>query len=476
MNWRGRRFREHALLSLAFVLTRVWLQIAGLRLYFDLDWMFLADPQDLRERLLETAYYFHSFPPGMNLVTGALLKLAPDHVPWLASGLLKLCGLVLVNSLFYLGRANGLSNAVAFALALGFSLIPQSIYFENLYLYTYLTASLLCLSCALFQWANRRGSAPSWFLFFLVCAAIGWLRSTFHLAWFLVLVAFAVLLERQRARTILLSALAPGLLLSALYLKNLAVFGAFASSTWLGSNLTQATVARMPESLKQSFIEQGKLSPFANLSVFAPTRRYLEFFQDPSLPSDPPALARIERSSGASNYNHRLFLEVNRRRAEDARVYLQAFPLDYAKTFVDSVVQTFGPSTDWHPIKGRRSPHYEHRKVLGPYESLYNGLVHSVFAAPVGLYAFLPLPIFFALRRAFASFRSRLWAVSASAHLVALAAFQIVYVVVVSSLVTRGEASRFRYQVEALLWLLTALGIAEFLRRRKRRRALSPAR
>src|SRR5688572_31619869 len=111
---------EHALLSLCFVLTRVVLKLAGIGLYFSLDWMFLADPRDLRERLLETVYYFHSFPPGMNLLTALLLELSPAHPAWLAAGLLHLCGLVLVNSLFYLGRASGLSSTVAFVLSLVF--------------------------------------------------------------------------------------------------------------------------------------------------------------------------------------------------------------------------------------------------------------------------------------------------------------------------------------------------------------------
>ena len=31
---------------------------------FRLDWMFLANPADLRDRLLHTAFHAHSFPPG----------------------------------------------------------------------------------------------------------------------------------------------------------------------------------------------------------------------------------------------------------------------------------------------------------------------------------------------------------------------------------------------------------------------------
>src|SRR5688500_12662048 len=200
----GRMLGEHVLLSLVFALTRVVLKLAGLGLYFSLDWMFLADPEDLRERLLETVFYFHSFPPGMNLLSGLLLKLSPDHVAGLAAGVLHLSGLVLLNSLFYLCRASGLSSAVAFALSLVFCLIPQAIYFENLYLYTLPIAALLCLSCALFLHASRRPSFARWLPFFVVCSAIGWLRSTFHLGWFVLMVVLAVVWHRRYARPILL--------------------------------------------------------------------------------------------------------------------------------------------------------------------------------------------------------------------------------------------------------------------------------
>jgi hypothetical protein len=45
----GRRVREHALLGLVVALTRAGLYGVGLRFHVALDWMWLADPQDLRD-------------------------------------------------------------------------------------------------------------------------------------------------------------------------------------------------------------------------------------------------------------------------------------------------------------------------------------------------------------------------------------------------------------------------------------------
>ena len=462
--------REHVVLSVAFVLTRAALYAAGVHLNFDIDWMFLADPVDLRDRLLETVFYFHAFPPGMNLLTGLILKLSVANAAWLAAGIWKFSSLALINSLLYLCRSSGLSSRVSLASCLAFALIPQAIYFENLYLYTAPTAALVCTACALFHRASRRGSFGTWLAFFAVCSALGWLRSTFHLTWFVAMVLLAVLFDRQRARTIVLAALGPGLLLSALYLKNLTLFGTFGSSTWLGANLTQVTVAQMPAELRHSWVEQGKLSPFSELSVFTRTRAYLEFFPASDTETGPAALTTIERpSTGVPNYNHRLFLEVNRRRQQDALAYLREFPFEYLATVIDNVGRMFGPTTDWHPIKDSRNPHHEQRKVLGGYEMLYNDLVHSLFMTPIGLYWLFPLPIALALWRAQKQARSPLNEVAARGRLALFCGVQVVYVVLLSSLTTRNEASRYRYQIEALLWLLVVLGVVAWLEGRRTR-------
>ena len=119
--------RAHAALSTLYLVSRMALLWAGIRLNFSLDWMWLSDPLDLRERLLETLFYYHAYPPGMDLLTGILLKLGGVHAATLALVLFWFLGLVIVNSLLYLGRTAGLSTRVAFGVAIVFALIPQSI-------------------------------------------------------------------------------------------------------------------------------------------------------------------------------------------------------------------------------------------------------------------------------------------------------------------------------------------------------------
>lgn len=457
----------HALLSLSFIASRAALYLAGVRFDFSLDWMWLSDPADLRERLLETLYYFHAFPPGMNLVTGILLKMGGADAATLALAMFWGLGLAFVNALFHLCRVSGVSTPVALGIALAFSLVPQSIYLEHLYLYEYPIATLLCVAAVFFYEAARRRSFWMWLAFFAICTAIGVTRSTFHLVWFAAMVGAGLWLsERAARRRVLGAAAVPAVVLLALYVKNFALFGAFNAFTFGPVSHTLVTTWHLSPEVRDSWIAEGRLSPFAAVSVYAGPREYLSLL-GPSVRADgPPQLTRLDRPSvHAGNYNHRLFLEVNRRRGADARAYVQARPLEYAATVLTGLRDMFTPSTVWHPAEPTgRSPHHQHRQVLGSYEASYNRLMYSLPVPPIGLYAFVPFVVVWTLRRARSLLRAGDSQGRALGALLSFCLFQIAFVVTVSSAFTFRESARYRYQVEAMLWLLTAVCVISLWR------------
>src|SRR5687767_10980677 len=181
--------REHAAVSLLYVISRVALAALGVPFDFALDWMWLSDPADLRERLAETLYYYHAFPPGMNLLTGILLNVAGSSAPALAHATVWALGLVIVHALLHLCRSVGLSAWAALCLAAAFAVVPPTLYFEHLYLYEYPVTALLLVAAVLFHAALRGHGVLAWSGFFLACAAVGLTRSTCHLVWFVVLLA-----------------------------------------------------------------------------------------------------------------------------------------------------------------------------------------------------------------------------------------------------------------------------------------------
>jgi hypothetical protein len=469
--------REYVLLSVSFLVVRLLLAARGFRFDFDLAWMFLSDPVDLVGRPFDCVYYFHAYPPGMNLLASLTLLLGGTHAWLLAELSFWSLGLVLVNSLLYLARAIGLRSRNAFALSLVFSVLPQTLYLEHVFLYEHLVAAVLTCAGALLHASVKRPKSRALFGFFAACAAIGWFRSSFHLVWFAAMLALALCFVPGKSRRPVLFAAAPSAaLLLALYLKNWALFGVFGATSAAGGNLTHVTVDRLTPEDRAAWIASGKISPLAGLHVYSGPAAYLPFFEART-DGRSPVLDRLERPTfHVPNFNHPLMIDVMKRRRDDALAYLAARPGDYAQTVLLGLEQFFGPTTEWHPHDKRPdSPHFGHDRVLGGYAELYNGVVHRLFAKPVGLYAFLPLFLILPLVRLRATFRSRVRYRRARAAVLAFAFVQLGYVVLTSALFTIGESARYRYQVEPLIWLLVAAAIHEWSRRRRSKRRLLAA-
>ncbi len=460
---RWRCLVDYAALSVWFACTRVVLYAAGFPFSRSFSWMFLADPEELRTRLVESVLYFHAYPPGMNLLTGGFLKLSEGGFDVLARAFFAGCGLAMIWALYYLARAVGAGRALALSACAAFAVFPPTLFFENLYLYTYPVACLLTVAAALLCVALRKQSGWAWFSFFLSCALLGVLRSTFHLSWFVLMLGLSlVAAPHKNRRAILLAAGLPALLLLALYAKNYLLFDHFGATSAGGGNLTHVTVMRMPPEERRAWVERGKLSPIANISVYAPPRAYLPYFGSSESERWPKNSALDKPSIQAPNYNHWFFMKANELRSRDAMVYLKEHPTEYLRTVGEALQQFFGPSTRWHPTdrprngaldakRARLSPHYPQRQLIGGYEQAVNTLLHRFPFSPVGVYVLLPFVIGVA---AISVGRARRAGDRARAALLAFAIVQVLFVATVSSLFTIGESSRYRYQVEPLVWLL----------------------
>jgi hypothetical protein len=456
------------LLALAFLATRLALYAAGLRINLDLQWMFLDDVEALRQHLLRTVFYFHAFAPGMNLMTGTLLKISPDHIAGLATALFWAFGALMTLSLAHILSTLGFARWPALALALAFSLLPQTLFLENLYLYTYLCACLLAATAVAFQRALLRAEPSAWLWFFLGCAVLGWLYTVFHLAWFGLMTGLAVVAQaragalgwRRALRAVALGAALPALLMLGLYAKNYALFGVFGATSWGASNMTLATTAQMRPAERNRWIRQGKLSPFAAINVYAPPSAYLALVPKREYPW-PGSNELVRPSLGVPNYNHGLFLEVNDARRKDVAYFLETRPLDYLKrVFTKNLPSLFHPTTHWHPQDHLPvSPHRQHRAVLGGYERIFDRVVHGWPVPQVGLYVFLPFFLGWAAWSAASQLRSTDRSRFAQGALLGFCALQILFVVSASSLFTSWETSRYRYSIEPCIWVVVAAAL-----------------
>jgi hypothetical protein len=466
--------RGYALLALAFLATRLALYAAGLRINLDLRWMFLQDIEALRQHLASTVFYFHAFAPGMNLITGLLLKISPEHIAGLATALFWAFGALMTLSLANILEALGFARWLAAALALAFSLLPQTLFLENLYLYTYLCACLLAATAVAFRRALLRATAGAWLWFFLGCAVLGWLYTVFHLVWFALMMGLALVAParasragwRRALRAVALGAAVPALLVVGLYAKNYVLFGVFGATSWGPANMTLATTQQMHPAERNRWIREGKLSRYAAINVYAAPSAYVGLVSKRVYPW-PGSNDLVRPTLGTPNYNHGSFLEVNEARSKDVAYFLRARPLDYLRRVVTkNLPSLFHSTTHWHPQDRLAvSPHHAHRAVLRGYERLYDRVVHGWPVPHAGLYVFLPLFLGWAAWAAAARLRATDPKAFAQGALLAYCLLQVLFVVSASSLFTAWETSRYRYSIEPFIWVLLAAALSAAIRR-----------
>jgi hypothetical protein len=321
----------------------------------------------------------------------------------------------------------------------------------------------LCLAAVFFETAVRRQSFWPWFGFFLTGAVIGVTRSTFHLVWFIAMMGLgACFVETHARRSMLRAACVPAALLLGLYAKNFVVFGVFEAYSSGPASYQIVTTWRLPPETRNTWIREGRLSPFAAVGPDAGPREFLPLFAVSENAKWPAQLNVLDRPSvNAPNFNHWFFLEANAGKRRDALYTVRERPLDYVATVGVGFRDMFSASTEWHPHdKTGLSPHNEHRRVLGRYERLYNRAVHSFPVAPFGVYVVLPLVMVGGLWQLKSSLAASGRPANGRAALLCFLLFNIAYVVAVSSMFTFRESSRYRYQIEPMMWLTAAVSVA----------------
>jgi 4-amino-4-deoxy-L-arabinose transferase-like glycosyltransferase len=448
----GRRL--YFAISGIYAITRVLLYGLGLRYHVDYAWQHFHDVDLLRDRLWESLLYTHAFTPFINLLAGVVIKISEPHAAAIYHAIFLALGCTFVNSLGHVLVGLGAGRRAVLGVVTFFSLTPAFLFFENLLHYEFITAALLALSAALFLETLRRPSFWRWFGFFLVCAVITLVRTSFHLVWLCAMLGLALAFQRERWRAILLAVLVPFALASSLYIKNQVLFGFFGTSSNFGTNMAYTTTRQLKKNELEKWIAQGKLHGVSGVNAYAGPEEYAPWIAVDEKRGI-PVLDRMQKANGQPNYNHWSYAEVSKLRLQDARYYLRHRFGKYLRTVAKNYVTYMRPTSDWHPSK-QAGPHVQHRQVLGGWEKLYNGVVHGFPIAPLGLYVAL-IPLFFV-----AVFRAArtLWRARLSGHvrekLVLYMAASAIYVPLLSCLVTTAELSRYRLLVEGFMWLVCA--------------------
>ena len=116
------------------------------------------DDDLLNERLLESIWYSHAHPPGLNLLVGAAYRVFGDGAPTALALLFHGLGIACAVALFALtARLTG-SRIAAYACTALIVLSPGFVLYENWLMYTFLEVVLLVGSAVAFYKTLDRGS------------------------------------------------------------------------------------------------------------------------------------------------------------------------------------------------------------------------------------------------------------------------------------------------------------------------------
>ena len=442
----------------AYIISRIALYLLGVRFVLMPEFMHFLDPALLRDSYFESIFYLHVFPPLMNAMLGAALNLFGNGTLTAFHLLFLLMGISLTASLTYLFQLLRPGPYLTIGLTALFMLSPPTIYFENFFFHTYPTAVLLVILAVLFHMALIRATYRRWLLFFMVAAVLCYLRSTMHLLWLVSLLLLAIVFQWKQRSLILRSAALPLLLVLILYTKNLAVFGFFGASSWMGNSLTKKTVHTQPEQVIERWVQEGTISELCRLSTFSAPDKYHSFF-DLDTKKGIPVLDQQIKSNGYPNYNHWVIREVAEIHLQDGLHGLRKAPRHFLDHFWKTLQEHFHPTTRWHPRDNERSPHLENRKHIGAYERLYNWVFHGFPSPPLGMYIIIRILWIIAVLAALMKLIRK--QAEPLDQLVLFCGFNSLFIIMVSSLLEYGEVERFRYLFEVHLWMLSVYAIQQ---------------
>ena len=480
----GRRIRlsdrSHLFVVVAaFVLSRVIVYARGVHfqsLQFDHYWQYIGESL-LRDRLWESVFYLHSQPPLFNLFLGLVVKLAPTHVVAALAVLFKLMGLIISILVYALMRQIGLRAWLATVMTIACVVSPPFLYFENYLFYEYPTLLLLCAAAVALHRFLATGRAPAGVLAFAVMATVVLTRSLFQVVWLVcVVVAVAACCRVDTRKRIVRVAVAPIIVVLALYVKNLVLFGTFTTSSWFGMNLMSEVTVFMPAETHAALLQSGTLSPFFAIKPFSSVATYRPYV--PELPHTGVAILDDEfTTAGTPNFHHRMYAAVSRHYAADAVRIMWREPWLLVRGWCAAASLFFRPASDFEYFRG-----FGHR--LLPWQRLYHTAVYGAFFAPpwsnketpaeahdlralvhrIGWFILIgmPLLIWHGISQARVAVAAR---DEARAGTLTFMVVTIIYLTVVAIGLNVGENQRYRFLLDAFLWVLFASALQSSFRR-----------
>jgi hypothetical protein len=430
----------------------------------------IIDPQLLKTRLFESLYYLHFQPPLFNLFIGVVLKLFPEQYPLVFNACYFFLGLLFVFTIFTLMEKMKVNVKVNFFLTILFMINPAVILYENLLLYTYPVAVLLCLTALIFYRYLETEKGKDALLFFLLLATLILLRGFFNIFWFLILLFWLMLLKQHKIKQILSAAIIPLILIVTLNIKNYCIVGNLSpNSTFLGIQLANITIPFLTDEELREAIKNKGVTRTTFMECDKPRNispRLSKYFsiKKTGIPVlDRPNLAG---NNDIPNLNSLFALKVSQIYLRESLYVLKHYPQAYFRGLRRAIFIYLLPSPTDVKLRNRR--------VVFAYEKFYNFMFYEGYAnrdwfhhrTYLGLTCLILVTIGYSALHIFAlkiictakkNSGNSLWLNS-----FIFIYFNILYVSIIAIALGPGATNRYRFAIDAFYLILSGMLLTNF--------------
>lgn len=261
----------------------------------------------------------------------------------------------------------GIRRWLALAVGLGLVADPAAVLYERWLSWSYPTAALLVVGFLGLVRLARTASAR-WAGLSAGCfSAVVLLDTTFQWPWLVAAAAGIGYAGRSRIRPVGRASLIPLLVVAGWCVKDAVQFGTLGTSSWLGMNLDQSTLAHAPAADVAELIREGRLDPLASVPPFQPVATYEPRF----VTADPTGVAALDETVSehrVPNYNNLAYLSLSHRYLADDLAYIRARPGRYLTDLTVSAELWAIPGDQFAWLSGNYSR-------LAGYARIYDGVV-----------------------------------------------------------------------------------------------------
>lgn len=348
-----------SLLAVAFLASRGLALLLGVRpLTSETVWfMQFLDLDLLQHHLIRSLWHLHGQPPLLNALVGICEKLAGQRYGDLIAALYSVLGLASTISVYLSLRLLRVSPTFSLAIGLCLLLNPFEILSEFDPIYTvpvFALLSFIALATVCYL-QSRSTRALSWLVGLAVTLTL--LRSPYQWMWVLALLAI-LWWQSHNNRVQVRTAAFTGLFLVMLWpAKNAILFHHFTSTTWAPFSIAKHWDWNGPA--VQSLVRQGQLTTFAppDNSDEAVSAFLQSEWQ--TAPTGYPELDDVtKKTGGAVNWNSLAGLRLNDGRQADLHLLLRRDPKEFVTSVLHSAAIYFYPSSQYFTMFGESDDRY----------------------------------------------------------------------------------------------------------------------